>query len=76
MPESLIKSSLLKWLLTICDDSVLYEEVLVAGDSARRGYKRISYCCKAHLLNDMELILPIWAENGKYAKGKGWLVKG
>jgi hypothetical protein len=62
------KASMLKSLLAICDDESLYQEALAAGTRARRGCKGLAYCSKAHLLDAMELMLPIWNSDSKYAK--------
>jgi hypothetical protein len=51
---------MLKSLLAICNDESLYEEALAAGTRARRGCKGLAYCSKAHLLDAMELMLPIF----------------
>jgi hypothetical protein len=37
------KATMLKRLLAICNDPLLYEEALAAGNSARRGCKGINY---------------------------------
>ena len=62
------KANMLKKLLAICDDSALYDEAVAAGARARRGCKGLEYCGKAHLLDAMEILQPIWTTDDKYAK--------
>jgi hypothetical protein len=62
------KANMLKKLLAVCDDSVLYDEAIAAGARARRGCKGLEYCGKAHLLDAMEILQPIWTTDDKYAK--------
>jgi len=62
------KAIMLKTLLSICDDPVLYTDAIEAGRTARRGCKGLSCCAKAHLLDAMEIMVKIWDGEGKYAK--------
>jgi hypothetical protein len=59
---------MLKNLLAICDDEALYEEALAAGARSRRGCKGLAYCNKAHLLDAMEILQPVWMSDNIYAK--------
>ncbi len=59
---------MLKKLLAVCDDSALYDEAIAAGARARRGCKGLENCSKAHLLDAMEILQPIWTTDDKYAK--------
>jgi hypothetical protein len=62
------KAEMLRRLLVICDEPVLYEEAAAAGARARRGCKGLAYCNRAHLLDAMEMLQPIWNEDNKYAR--------
>ena len=60
---------MLKKLLAICDNDILYEEEAVkAGKNARNGCRGLEYCGKAHVLDAMEICVEIWNNDGKYAK--------
>jgi hypothetical protein len=62
------KVTMLENLLAICDDEALYDEPLLAGARARRGCKGLAYCNKAHVLDEMEILQPVWISDTKYAK--------
>jgi hypothetical protein len=49
------KAIMLKTLLSICDDPVLYTDATEAGRTAQRDCKGLSCCAKAHLLDAMEI---------------------
>jgi len=62
------KALMLKKLLAICDNDILYEEAVKAGKNARNGCRGLEYCGKAHVLDAMEICVEIWNNDGKYAK--------
>jgi len=62
------KAEMLRRLLAICDEPALFEEAMAAGARARRGCKGLAYCHKAHLLDAMEILQPIWSQDSKYAR--------
>jgi hypothetical protein len=52
-------------VLEICDDSALSYEAVAVGARARKGCKGLANYAKAHLLDAMKFLQPIWTTYDK-----------
>lgn len=64
------KTAMLRKLLAICDDPVLYEQAIRDGAAQQNGLKGLDYAGKPHVLDVMKILKELW-EGDKYVSRDG-----